>query len=206
MACQRMRTQGFGRVVQWDGIRLDFPHEFLRGAKGKAVGSRLDAADLGERLSTFSPDALVVVRLLAAAAAPRGPLGQIGRRRGAHGLRLGAARIATAGPHGRSRPSCFRTSFGTVSAVSDCRRCERRLLSSLRRPRRSARSRLLSRLTSATTTGWWLVARNAGTVSAPNSGFPRTTQCSSRSASCFPGSGRPTWFDSPTRSRTTATT
>jgi glycosyltransferase involved in cell wall biosynthesis len=51
--------KGFGRVVQWDGIRLDFPHEFLRGAKGKAIGSRVDAADLGERLSAYSPDALV---------------------------------------------------------------------------------------------------------------------------------------------------
>jgi hypothetical protein len=52
--------EGFGRVVQWQGMELDFPHEFLRGAKGRAVGSRLDSADLDERLAAFSPDALVV--------------------------------------------------------------------------------------------------------------------------------------------------
>jgi glycosyltransferase involved in cell wall biosynthesis len=52
--------EGFGRVVQWHGIELGFPHEFLDGAKGRAVGSRLDSADLGDRLSTFSPDVVVV--------------------------------------------------------------------------------------------------------------------------------------------------
>ena len=51
--------EGFGRVVQWDGIELNFPHAFLDGAKGKSVGSSLDAADLEERLSAFSPDAVV---------------------------------------------------------------------------------------------------------------------------------------------------
>jgi glycosyltransferase involved in cell wall biosynthesis len=51
---------GFGCVVKWDGIELDFPHEFLRGAKGKPVGPRIDSSDLSERLSTFSPDAVVV--------------------------------------------------------------------------------------------------------------------------------------------------
>jgi glycosyltransferase involved in cell wall biosynthesis len=52
--------EGFGRVVTWDGIELGFPHEFLRAAKGKGVGSCLDAPDLGDRLSTFSPDVVVV--------------------------------------------------------------------------------------------------------------------------------------------------
>lgn len=52
--------EGFGRVVQWSGINLGFPHEFLDGAKGKRVGSRLDSEDLGHRLSTFSPRAVVV--------------------------------------------------------------------------------------------------------------------------------------------------
>ena len=52
--------EGFGREVKWDGIRLDFPHEFLRDAAGRAVSDRIDAPDLAERLSTFSPDVLVV--------------------------------------------------------------------------------------------------------------------------------------------------
>jgi glycosyltransferase involved in cell wall biosynthesis len=51
--------EGFGRVVQWGGIELGFPHEFLDGAEGRAIGSRLDSADLEDRLSTFSPDAVV---------------------------------------------------------------------------------------------------------------------------------------------------
>lgn len=52
--------KGFGRVVRWDGIKLDFPHEFLRGAEGKAIGAAMDATDLTERLLTFSPDVVVV--------------------------------------------------------------------------------------------------------------------------------------------------
>jgi len=52
--------EGFGRVVQWQGMHLDFPCEFLPGAEGKTVGSRLDSVDLDERLAAFSPDALVV--------------------------------------------------------------------------------------------------------------------------------------------------
>lgn len=52
--------QGFGRAVKWDGIRLDFPHEFLRDATGRTVSDRIDAPDLRDRLATFSPDAIVV--------------------------------------------------------------------------------------------------------------------------------------------------
>jgi glycosyltransferase involved in cell wall biosynthesis len=52
--------RGFGRDVKWEGIRLDFPHEFLRGATGRAVADDIDATDLADRLSTFSPDAVVV--------------------------------------------------------------------------------------------------------------------------------------------------
>ena len=52
--------QGFGREVKWDGIRLDFPHQFLRDAQGRAVADDLDAPDLADRLSTFSPDVVVV--------------------------------------------------------------------------------------------------------------------------------------------------
>jgi len=50
---------GFGRDVKWDGIQLDFPHEFLREAAGKAVTPRIDAPDLGARLTAFSPDVVV---------------------------------------------------------------------------------------------------------------------------------------------------
>lgn len=52
--------KGFGRVVKWDGIKLDFPHEFLPGAEGKAIGNALDSTDLAERLSVFSPDGMVI--------------------------------------------------------------------------------------------------------------------------------------------------
>lgn len=51
--------KGFGRVVKWEGIKLDFSHEFLRGAEGKAIGNAIDAPDLAERLSAFSPDVVV---------------------------------------------------------------------------------------------------------------------------------------------------
>lgn len=52
--------KGFGRVIKWDGIKLDFPHEFLRGAEGKAIGTAIDSTDLAECLSAFSPDVAVV--------------------------------------------------------------------------------------------------------------------------------------------------
>ena len=52
--------KNFGRVVKWEGIRLDFPHEFLSGADGKAVDSAIDSTDLGERLTAFSPEGVVV--------------------------------------------------------------------------------------------------------------------------------------------------
>ncbi|HEY7191757.1 MAG TPA: glycosyltransferase family 4 protein [Vicinamibacterales bacterium] len=52
------RDPGFGRDVKWDG-QLDFPHEFLDDAAGKPVTHRIDAPDLGARLSHFSPDVVV---------------------------------------------------------------------------------------------------------------------------------------------------
>jgi len=52
--------KGFGRAVKWEGIKLDFTHEFLRDAEGKAIGNAIDAQDLAERLSAFSPDVVVV--------------------------------------------------------------------------------------------------------------------------------------------------
>jgi glycosyltransferase involved in cell wall biosynthesis len=53
-------NKDFGREVKWDGIKLDFPHEFLRGAEGKAIGNAIDSVDLAERLASFSPDVAVV--------------------------------------------------------------------------------------------------------------------------------------------------
>jgi len=54
------QDEGFGRRVQWDGLDLGFPHQFLAGAKGRAIGSNLDSPDLEDRLSGFAPDAIVV--------------------------------------------------------------------------------------------------------------------------------------------------
>jgi glycosyltransferase involved in cell wall biosynthesis len=51
---------GFQREVTWDRIQLDFPHEFLREARGNPVTNRIDAPDLGDRLSTFAPDVVAV--------------------------------------------------------------------------------------------------------------------------------------------------
>ena len=52
--------EGFGRQVKWDDVRLDFPHEFLRDARGAPVSGRIDAPDLADRLSAFAPDVVVV--------------------------------------------------------------------------------------------------------------------------------------------------
>jgi glycosyltransferase involved in cell wall biosynthesis len=50
---------GFDRDVKWD-LHLDFPHEFLRDAKGNSVSNQIDAPDLGDGLSRFSPDVVAV--------------------------------------------------------------------------------------------------------------------------------------------------
>lgn len=52
--------KGFGRIVKWDEMLLDFPHEFLREANGKPIGNAIDSVDLAERLAAFSPDIAVV--------------------------------------------------------------------------------------------------------------------------------------------------
>ncbi len=52
--------KNFGRIVKWDGIKLDFPHEFLPGAEGRAIGTAIDSIDLADRLSLFSPDVVVI--------------------------------------------------------------------------------------------------------------------------------------------------
>lgn len=52
--------KNFGRTIQWPGLKMNFPHEFLFGADEKAISRSLDAPDLEERLVQFNPDVLVV--------------------------------------------------------------------------------------------------------------------------------------------------
>ena len=49
----------FGRTVQWDGLVLDFPHEFLPGAAERQLDARIDCDALDTSLMKFSPDAVV---------------------------------------------------------------------------------------------------------------------------------------------------
>ena len=51
---------GFGRKVQWTGLSLEFPHEFLPGASGKSLQLDLDSPELPDRLSAFAPDAVIL--------------------------------------------------------------------------------------------------------------------------------------------------
>lgn len=52
--------KNFGRTVQWHGLVLDFPHEFLQGAAERQLDSRIDCEALEACLAAFSPDAVVV--------------------------------------------------------------------------------------------------------------------------------------------------
>ena len=52
--------RNFGRSVRWQGLTLDFPHEFLPGAANRAVTATIDAPAVGERLAAFGPRVLVV--------------------------------------------------------------------------------------------------------------------------------------------------
>ena len=52
--------RNFGRTIQWSGIRLDFPHEFLPNADKRSLGLKIDSPDLDAILSGNSPDVLVV--------------------------------------------------------------------------------------------------------------------------------------------------
>lgn len=51
--------KNFGRTVQWDGLVLDFPHEFLPGAAERQLDARIDCISLDASLTAFSPDAVV---------------------------------------------------------------------------------------------------------------------------------------------------
>jgi glycosyltransferase involved in cell wall biosynthesis len=50
----------FGRKVQWDGLVLDFPHEYLPGASDRALTADIDCDGLDTSLAGFAPDAVIV--------------------------------------------------------------------------------------------------------------------------------------------------
>ena len=50
------KKKNFGRVIQWGGLALDFPHEFLLGAKNSDIGGGIDAPLAKGRLSYFAPE------------------------------------------------------------------------------------------------------------------------------------------------------
>ena len=52
--------EGFARPVQWEGLALDFPHEFLPGAHDRPVTANLDAPAAEDRLARFRPHAVCV--------------------------------------------------------------------------------------------------------------------------------------------------
>jgi len=49
----------FGRTIQWDGLSLRFPHEFLPGAETRTISPSIDASPEAH-LSLFSPSVLLV--------------------------------------------------------------------------------------------------------------------------------------------------
>lgn len=49
----------FSRIIQWQGLTLDFPHEFLPDAESRALGNTIDSPELNTRLAEFAPDVLV---------------------------------------------------------------------------------------------------------------------------------------------------
>ena len=53
------RDTNFGVTVEWDGLRLDFSHEFLPGAEVRKVERALDSEHVEARLDAFCPDAVV---------------------------------------------------------------------------------------------------------------------------------------------------
>ena len=50
----------FGRAVKWEGLQMEFPHEFLPGAAERAVSGKVDSEALEGLLTAFSPDVVVV--------------------------------------------------------------------------------------------------------------------------------------------------
>lgn len=50
----------FGREISWEGMQLDFMHEFLSGADTREVGKNIDSTDLDNKLKSYEPDLMVV--------------------------------------------------------------------------------------------------------------------------------------------------
>lgn len=49
----------FGREVQWEGMELDFTHEFLPRADSKQTGKNIDSNELNGKLVIYKPDMIV---------------------------------------------------------------------------------------------------------------------------------------------------
>lgn len=52
--------KNFGREIQWQGLKLDFPHEFLPGAGDRSPGPRLDCSEVVDSLAACDPDIVLV--------------------------------------------------------------------------------------------------------------------------------------------------
>ena len=52
--------KNFGKTIQWHGLQMDFPHEFLPGSSTREVSNSMDSVELNVRLSAFSPHVLVI--------------------------------------------------------------------------------------------------------------------------------------------------
>lgn len=57
---ERYHDLDFGASVRWQGLTLDFPHEFLPGAGDRPVTAKLDAPEVETRLAGFRPHCVVV--------------------------------------------------------------------------------------------------------------------------------------------------
>ncbi len=50
----------FGKVIKWEGLTLNFAHEFLEGAGDRPVDGGVDSEEIEARLSNWRPDIVVV--------------------------------------------------------------------------------------------------------------------------------------------------
>jgi glycosyltransferase involved in cell wall biosynthesis len=50
----------FGRELRWEGLTMDFPHEFVNGDSALPVDNNLDAPRLASALDAYGPDVLIV--------------------------------------------------------------------------------------------------------------------------------------------------
>jgi len=52
--------KNFGCKVSWEGMQLDFMHEFLSGAETRELGKNIDSKDLDNKLKSYKPDIIVI--------------------------------------------------------------------------------------------------------------------------------------------------